>query len=233
MSKIMICDDERDIVSAVRIYLTKEGYETCCCYSATEAVEALNQYHDIDLLVLDIMMPGIDGITLTTRIRKSSNIPIILLTAKSEDSDKVLGLNVGADDYITKPFTPTELIARIRSQLRRYQTLGGATDTRDILKVGGIRMDTFSRTVTLDGIPITLTKTEFSILEMMMRQPDKVFSPDEIYSRLHKEPPISIGNTIAVHIRHLREKLEIDPNTPRYLTVVWGQGYRLSNKIIL
>lgn len=230
MSKILICDDEKDIVSAINIYLTCEGYETVCCYCAKDAAAYLKEQSDIDLILLDIMMPGTDGITFTTQIRKYSNVPIILLTAKSEDADKVLGLNVGADDYVTKPFVPIELFARIRSQLRRYHTLGGATRDDHILTVGGIRVDTNTKKVTLDGSPITLTKTEFAILEMLMRSPDTVFSPDEIYFRLHGEAPFTAANTVAVHIRHLREKLEIDPNNPRYLTVVWGQGYRLSGK---
>ncbi len=230
MSKILICDDEKDIVSAINIYLTAEGYQTVCTYSAKEAAAYLNIHSDIDLILLDIMMPGMDGIAFTTKLRQTSNLPIILLTAKSEDADKVLGLNVGADDYITKPFVPIELLARVRSQLRRYRTLGGKEKEDHILTVGGIRMDTHSKEVTLDGNAVTLTKTEYAILEMLMKSPDKMFSPDEIYYRLHGEAAFAAANTVAVHIRHLREKLEIDPNNPRYLTVVWGQGYRLSSK---
>lgn len=232
MYKIMICDDEKDIVSAIHIYLTTAGYQTCRCYSAYEAQEALKTEH-IDLILMDVMMPGMDGIAFTEQLRRVSNIPVILLTAKSEDTDKVLGLNVGADDYITKPFVPMELLARIQSQLRRYHTLGGAVKSDTMLSVGGILMNTQTKEVYLDDAPIPLTKTEFAILEILMQKPDKVFSPEELYFRPHGEVPFASGNTIAVHIRHLREKLEIDPNNPRYLTVVWGQGYRLSGKITL
>ncbi len=230
MSKILICDDEKDIVSALEIYLKAEGYDTVSTYNARQAEEYLAAHDDIDLILLDIMMPGMNGITFTTRLRTYSNLPIILLTAKSEDADKVLGLNVGADDYITKPFVPIELLARVRSQLRRYQTLGGVQNVAHLLTVGGIILDTVKKEVTLDGSIVPLTKTEYEILSILMHKPDKVFSPDEIYFKLHGQASFSATNTIAVHIRHLREKLEIDPNNPRYLTVVWGQGYRLSSK---
>ena len=229
MHKIMICDDEKDIVSAINIYLTAEGYQTVCCYNAAQAQKALDAQPDIDLILLDIMMPGMNGIELTTHLRKTSNIPIILLTAKSEDADKVLGLTVGADDYITKPFVPIELLARVRSQLRRYHTLGGAAKNPHELIVGSIIADTASKTVTVDGVPINLTKTEYAILEMLMRSPGKVFSPDELYEGLHGCKPFASANTVAVHIRHLREKIEINPNEPRYLTIVWGQGYRIND----
>ncbi len=227
MSKILICDDEKDIVSALDIYLTAEGYQTVSAYSAKEASASLEKHPDIDLILLDIMMPEVDGLTFTTRLRETTNIPIILLTAKGEDADKVLGLNVGADDYVTKPFVPIELLARVRSQLRRYQTLGGKEKDEHLLTVGGIRMDTHTHEVTLDESPVILTKTEFAILEVLMRHPDKVISPEAIFTKMHGHTPYGTANSIGVHMRHLREKLEIDPNDPRHLTVVWGQGYCL------
>ncbi len=231
MQKIMICDDDKDIVSAIDIYLTQAGYQTVLCYHAAMAREVLQNQPDIDLILLDVMMPGLDGIHFTTEIRTYSNIPIILLTAKSEDEDKVLGLTVGADDYITKPFVPMELLARIRSQLRRYHTLGGVQKEEHFLTIGGIQMDTLNKTVTVDDTPVSLTKTEYLILETLMRAPGRTFSPEQLYQQLHGDKPYAVGNTIAVHIRHLREKIEINPNNPRYLTIVWGQGYRISDNL--
>ena len=228
MYNILICDDERDIVSALKIYLSAEGYGTFCAYTGKEALDILAK-EDIHLVLMDIMMPVMDGIDATVELRKSYNLPVILLTAKSEDTDKVLGLNIGADDYVTKPFSPTELLARVRSQVRRYTMLGGAekTENADVISVGNIDLDVKKRTVTVDGEPIALTATEYDILRLFMSHPGEVFSTKEIYKSVWKQVPIGEENTIAVHIRHLREKIEINPAEPRCLKVVWGQGYKL------
>ncbi|HBI86024.1 MAG TPA: DNA-binding response regulator [Ruminococcus sp.] len=227
METILICDDERDIVSALNIYLTAEGWKTVLAYSGREAVE-LAKTQNIQLILMDIMMPEMDGITAMTEIRRFSNVPVILLTAKSEDSDKILGLNVGADDYITKPFSPAEVVARVRSQLRRYLRLGAAeTDDPNLLTVGSISLDTKAKTAYLDGVPVPLTPIEYDILSLLMHDPGTVFPPREIYSAVWKANPIGSENTVAVHIRHLREKLEINPQEPRWIKVVWGQGYKL------
>ena len=226
MNRILICDDEKDIVSALKIYLRAEGFETEEAYSGKEALEILEK-KEIDLVLMDVMMPETDGLSATVKIRETSNVPIILLTAKSEDTDKILGLNLGADDYITKPFNPVELIARVRSQLRRYTTLGGAVKKTDFYVCGGIEMDDKAKTVTVDGAPIGLTPTEYEILRLFLQHPGEVFSPKEIYRRVWKDAPFGAESTVAVHIRHLREKIEINPAEPRYLTVVWAQGYKL------
>lgn len=227
MEKILICDDERDIVSALNIYLSAEGWQTVPAYSGSEALEIVRK-GGIQLVLMDIMMPGMDGITAMSEIRRFSNVPIILLTAKSEDSDKILGLNVGADDYITKPFSPAEVVARVRSQLRRYLRLGAAeTDDPNILTVGSISLDMNAKSATLDGAPVPLTPIEFDILTLLMHNVGKVYSPREIYQEVWKANPVGSENTVAVHIRHLREKLEINPQEPRQIKVVWGQGYKL------
>ena len=226
MYNILVCDDEKDIVSALTIYLTTGGYQVFPAYDGTEALAILAK-EDIHLVLLDIMMPKLDGIATMTKIREVSNVPVILLTAKSEDTDKILGLNVGADDYVTKPFNPVEVAARVRSQLRRYFQLGGGAIRPEVLTLGGIQMDDREKTVTLDGDPVSLTPTEYDILKLLLEHPGQVFSPREIYRKVWKDAPFGSENTVAVHIRHLREKLEIDPAEPRYLKVVWGQGYKL------
>ena len=226
---ILICDDEKDIVSALRIYLTPEGYNIYEAYDGREALDIIRK-NDIHLVLMDIMMPVMDGITAMARIREESNIPVILLTAKSEDTDKILGLNTGADDYITKPFNPMEVLARVRSQLRRYMKLGGGSVKPSQIAIGGIELDDNYKKVTIDGEEASLTPTEFEILKLLMQNPGKVFSPAEIYRRVWNEAPLGAENTVAVHIRHLREKLEINPAEPRYLKVVWGQGYKMEGK---
>ena len=226
MVRILICDDEKDIVNALKIYLSDSDYEMVEASNGWEAVEKVRT-GDFQLVLLDIMMPVMDGIEATAKIRETSNVPIILLTAKSEDSDIVLGLNVGADDYITKPFNPVEVAARVRSQLRRYIRLGGGAPSAETLNVGGISLNDREKTVAVDGEPVSLTPTEFEILKLMMKNPGKVFSPREIYSEVWKEPALGSENTVAVHIRHLREKIEIDPANPRYIKVVFGQGYHI------
>ena len=226
MYNILICDDDRDIVSALDIYLTSEGYATVKAYDGLEALEMVKE-HDIHLILMDVMMPNLDGIRATAKLRESTNIPIILLTAKSEDTDKILGLNVGADDYITKPFNPVEVAARVRSQLRRYFQLGGGALRPEVLTLGTIQMDDREKTVAVDGDPVALTPTEYDILKLLLEHPGQVFSPREIYRKVWKDAPFGSENTVAVHIRHLREKIEIDPAEPRYLKVVWGQGYKL------
>lgn len=229
MYNILICDDEKDIVSALKIYLESEGYSTICAYNGAQAVEAVCN-NDIQLVVMDIMMPIMDGITAMVKIREISNVPIILLTAKSEDTDKVLGLNVGADDYITKPFNPVEMLARVKSQLRRYTQLGcnsGSTvKDKSIINCGGIMIDDKAKDVFIDGEKILLTPTEYEILKLMMKRNGEVISPAEIYKSVWNAPAIGTESTVAVHIRHLREKIEINPAEPRYIKVVWGQGYK-------
>ena len=230
MHKILICDDERDIVSALKIYLEAEGYAAVCTYSGQEALDALERDREIRLVLLDIMMPGLDGLAALARIRERSNVPVIFLTAKAEDTDKILGLNLGADDYVTKPFNPVELLARVRSQLRRYLQLGGGTQPEGALTVGGIRLDDARKEVTLDGEALSLTPTEYEILRLLMQNPGRVFRPDAIYRAVWHEEPFGAESTVAVHIRHLREKLEIDPAEPRYIKAVWGQGYKIESR---
>ncbi len=227
MYNILICDDQPDIVSALKIYLTPEGYQLFEAYNGTEAVNIVRE-NDIHLILLDVMMPGMDGITATAKIREFSNVPIILLTAKSETEDKVLGLNVGADDYITKPFAPVEVLARVRSQLRRYARLGSRPEENSgALTLGGISMDDRTKTVTVEGDPVALTPTEYAILQLLMKNPGKVFSTKVLYESVWQEAALGSEGAVAVHIRHLREKIEINPSEPRYLKVVWGQGYKL------
>ena len=226
MYNILICDDEKDIVNALKIYLYDPGYTLLEAYNGVEALKVIAE-NEVHLVLMDIMMPEMDGITAMLQIREKSNVPVILLTAKGEDSDKVLGLNVGADDYITKPFNPVEVAARVKSQLRRYMQLGGGTMKADVLKVGGIELDDKEKTVTLDGEPVALTPTEYDILKLLMEHPGQVFAPREIYTKIWNDLPYGSENTVAVHIRHIREKLEINPAEPRYLKVVWGQGYKI------
>lgn len=226
MYNILICDDEPDIVAALKIYLTAPDIR---CFSASDGVEAVEvlEREEIHLLLLDIMMPRMNGLELASQLRGESNIPIILLSAKSEDSDKILGLNVGADDYITKPFNPAEVIARVRSQLRRYFTLGGAAVSETRFAVGGIELDDREKKVFSGGLAVSLTPTEYEIVKLLMSDPGRVFSPNEIYSAVWHEEAYGSDNTVAVHIRHIREKLEINPSEPRYLKVVWGRGYKI------
>jgi len=227
---ILICDDERDIVAALKIYLDAEGYNTVCCYNGFEAIEAVKN-NEIHLLLLDIMMPECDGITALAKIREFSNIPVILLTAKSEDTDKVIGLNVGADDYVTKPFSPIEVIARVRSQLRRFMQLGGGKAQVDNgFVIGGIELNDEAKRVTVDGEEISLTPTEYEILKLLMRNKGKVMSPKEIYRNVWNDAAYGAESTVAVHIRHLREKIEINPAEPRYLKVVWAHGYKIDDR---
>ena len=227
---ILVCDDEKDIVNALRIYLEAEGYQVYEAKNGQEVLKVL-ETHDIHLVLMDIMMPVMDGISAMAQMRQSSNVPVILLTAKSEDTDKVLGLNVGADDYITKPFNPVELLARVRSQLRRYMQLGGGAMQESRLQIGPIVMDDKTKKVTLNEEPVNLTPREYDILRFLMEHPGQVFSPREIYARVWKDTPYGAENTVAVHIRHLREKLEINPAEPQYLKVVWGQGYKMEGAV--
>lgn len=226
MYNILVCDDEKDIVSALKIYLMADGYRVFEAYNGKEAVEILKR-EEIHLVLMDIMMPEMNGISAMVKIRESSNVPVILLTAKSEDTDKVLGLTVGADDYVTKPFNPVELQARVKSQLRRYMQLGGGSVKKDVLGIGGIELDDRTKEVTLDGEKVALTPTEYNILKLLMQYPGKVFSPNEIYQEVWRDNPYGTENTVAVHIRHLREKVEYNPAEPRYLKVVWGRGYKI------
>lgn len=229
MYNILICDDEKDIVEALNIYLSSEGYNILKAYNGREALEILEK-EEIHLVLLDVMMPEMDGITAMSKIRNTSAVPIILLTAKSQDTDKILGLTVGADDYVTKPFNPAELIARVKAQLRRYMLLGGGGKTEENkLIIGGIELDDVAKSVYVDGEEVSLTPTEFDILKLFMKNPGKVYSPKDIYRQVWDDAPFGSESTVAVHIRHLREKVEINPSEPRYLKVVWGQGYKFEN----
>lgn len=227
MYNILVCDDERDIVSALKIYLESDGYKVFTASNGKEAIEIVNG-NEIHLILMDIMMPVMDGITAMVKLRETSNVPVILLTAKSEDTDKILGLNVGADDYITKPFNPVEMLARVRSQIRRYTKLGGSVTQSgdDILTVGGISLNDASKIVTVDGDAVNLTPTEYEILKLLMQNKGRVMSQKEIYESVRREMAFGAENTIAVHIRHLREKIEINPSEPRYIKVVWAHGYK-------
>ncbi len=227
MYNILVCDDEKDIVSALKIYLESDGYKVFTAFNGKEALDAAAE-NEVHLILMDIMMPVMDGITAMVKLRESSNVPVILLTAKSEDTDKILGLNVGADDYITKPFNPVEMLARVRSQIRRYTKLGGnlVQSGDDVLTVGGISLNDASKTVTVDGDDVNLTPTEYAILKLLMENRGRVMSQKEIYEKVRKELAFGAENTIAVHIRHLREKIEINPSEPRYIKVVWAHGYK-------
>ena len=229
MYTILICDDEPDIRAALRIYLTGEGYDVLEAGTGDRALELMAE-REVHLVLMDIMMPGMDGMTATAKLRERSNVPVILITAKSEDSDKILGLTVGADDYVTKPFNPLEVLARVRAQLRRYAQLGGMAVKNTALVCGGVVMDDEAKRVTLHGEEIALTPTEYDILRLLLQNPGKVFSSREIYSQVWRDEPLSAEGTVPVHIRHLREKLEIDPASPRLLKVVWGKGYKLEDK---
>ena len=226
MYNILICDDQPDIVNALKIYLTPEGYGLYEAYTGLEALEIIRK-EEIHLILMDVMMPQMDGITATVKIREISNAPIIFLTAKSETEDMVLGLNVGGDDYITKPFVPVEVLARVRSQLRRYARLGSKPERSDDITVGPITLNDAEKTVTVDGEPVSLTPIEYSILRLLMLTPGKVYSTKALYEAVWNEAAFGSEGAVAVHIRHLREKIEIDPSNPRYLKVVWGQGYKM------
>ena len=225
MYNILICDDQPDIVNALKIYLKPEGYQLHTATNGLEAVEAVEN-NEIHLVLMDVMMPIMDGITATAKIREFSNVPIILITAKSETEDVVLGLNVGADDYITKPFVPVEVLARVRSQLRRFASLGSKPQTSE-LTVGSISINDTTKTTTVDGTPVALTPIEYSILKLLMENPGKVYSTKALYESVWQETALGSEGAVAVHIRHLREKIEINPSEPRYLKVVWGQGYKI------
>lgn len=230
MQTILVCDDDKQIVEAIDIYLTGEGYKVIKAYDGYEALEYLEN-NSADLLILDVMMPGLDGIRTTLKVRENSSIPIIILSAKSEDADKILGLNIGADDYITKPFNPLELVARVKSQLRRYTQLGNLNQQEQdqVYKCGGLQINDDNKEVTVDGEPIKLTPIEYNILLLLVKNAGKVFSIDEIYEQIWNEEAIGADNTVAVHIRHIREKIEINPREPKYLKVVWGVGYKIEN----
>lgn len=232
MYNILVCDDEADIVNALKIYLTADGYNVFEAKTGREALKVVAS-EEIHLILMDIMMPEMDGITAMTALRKEYNIPVILLTAKSEDVDKILGLNVGADDYVTKPFNPVELTARVRSQLRRYMQLGGSRETehQSVITVGSIEMSEKAREVRVDGELISLTPTEYDILKLFMQHTGEVLSSKQIYRKVWHDEPYGAENTVAVHIRHLREKLEINPASPRYLKVVWAQGYKMDGGV--
>ena len=224
MYRVLICDDQPDIVNALKIYLKPEGYELLTAQNGKEALEQASQ---ADLILMDIMMPVMDGITATSKIREFSNVPIILLTAKSETEDVVLGLNVGADDYITKPFIPVEVMARVRSQLRRYGMLKTPVPQNDNLVVGSIELNNREKIVTVDGEPVSLTPIEYAILKLLMENTGKVYASKDIYRIVWNEEPLGNEGAVSVHIRHVREKIEIDPGNPRYIKVVWGQGYKM------
>lgn len=226
MYNILICDDDQDIINALKIFLSDSSYNIFEANNGKQALEVISN-NEIHLVLMDIMMPEMDGISAMVRIRENSNVPVILITAKSEAGDKILGLNVGADDYITKPFNPIEVAARVRSQIRRYTQLGAAVVKPKTIGVGGIELDDNAKAVTRDGVPVSLTPTEYEILKLLMQNLGRVYSPKEIYREIWRENPMTAENTIAVHIRHLREKLEINPAEPRYLKAVWGHGYMM------
>lgn len=228
MAKILVCDDDKDIVEAIDIYLTQEGYEVLKAYDGDEAIKVLKR-NEVDLLIMDVMMPRLDGIRATLKTRENMSLPIIILSAKSEDADKILGLNIGADDYITKPFNPLELVARVKSQLRRYTQLGSTarSDNQSEFRTGGLVIRDDLKEVTVDGEKVKLTPIEYNILLLLVKNQGKVFSINQIYENIWNEEAIGADNTVAVHIRHIREKIEINPKEPRYLNVVWGVGYKV------
>ena len=228
MFKILVCDDDKEIVEAIEIYLTQEGYEVLKAYDGEEAIQTLKKEH-VDLLIMDVMMPRLDGTRATLKIREENSLPIIILSAKSEDADKILGLNIGADDYVTKPFNPLELVARAKSQLRRYTQLGSTVqdEKKEVYEVGGLSINDELKEVTVDGESVRLTPIEYNILLLLVKNQGKVFSIDQIYENIWNEEAIGADNTVAVHIRHIREKIEINPKEPRYLKVVWGVGYKI------
>ena len=227
MYNVLVCDDDREIVEAIEIYLSQEGYKVLKAYDGEEALKVLDR-EKVDLLIIDVMMPKLDGIRATLQIRKASSIPSIILSAKTEDADKILGLNVGADDYVTKPFNPLELVARVKSQLRRYTTLSNVEETKDtIYETGGLVINDDLKKVMVDGEEVRLTPIEYNILLLLMKNKGKVYSINQIYESIWNEEAIGADNTVAVHIRHIREKIEINPKDPRYLKVVWGVGYKI------
>ena len=230
MANILVCDDDREIVEAIEIYLKNEGYTIFKAYNGEEALSVLNK-EEIHLLILDVMMPKLDGIHTVLKIRENSGIPIIMLSAKSEDNDKILGLNIGADDYVTKPFNPLELVARVRSNLRRYTKLGSLQEENSaVYRIGGLCINDETKEVTVEDEPVQLTPTEYSILLLLVKNPGRVFSINQIYESIWNEEAIGADNTVAVHIRHIREKIEINPKEPRYLKVVWGVGYKIEKQ---
>jgi len=231
MVNILVCDDDREIVDAIDIYLENEGYHVLKAYDGQQAIEILKT-EEVHLLIMDIMMPKLDGIRATLKIRETSSIPIIILSAKSEDTDKILGLNIGADDYVTKPFNPLELVARVKSNLRRYTTLGSLeqAESSHIYQVGGLKMNDDTKEVEVDGEQVKLTPIEYNILLLLVKNQGKVFSINQIYENIWNEDAIGADNTVAVHIRHIREKIEINPREPRYLKVVWGVGYKVEKQ---
>ena len=230
MTNILVCDDDKEIVDAIEIYLQQEGYQIYKAYDGEQAIKVLKEMN-IQLLIIDIMMPRLDGIHATLKIREFSSVPIIFLSAKSEDTDKILGLNMGADDYITKPFNPLELVARVKSNLRRYTQLGSLNvENNALYQVGGLCMNDDTKEVTVDGEPVKLTLIEYNILFLLVKNQGKVFSIDQIYENIWNEEAIGADNTVAVHIRHIREKIEINPKEPRYLKVVWGVGYKVEKQ---
>ena len=226
MAEILVCDDDKDIVEAIEIYLTQEGHHILKAYDGEQAIRVLKN-NPVDLLIIDVMMPKLDGIRATLKIREKNALPIIILSAKSEDADKILGLNVGADDYVTKPFNPLELVARVKSQLRRYTQLGAAEKRGNIYETGGLMIDDDRKEVTVDGEIVKLTPIEYRILLLLVKNQGRVFSTNQIYESIWEEEAIAADNTVAVHIRHIREKIEINPKEPRYLKVVWGLGYKV------
>ncbi|MCM1063409.1 MAG: response regulator transcription factor [Eubacterium sp.] len=231
MANILVCDDDKEIVDAIEIYLSQDGYRIFKAYDGEQAIEVMKK-EDIQLLIMDIMMPKLDGIRATLKIREYSSIPIIILSAKSEDTDKILGLNIGADDYITKPFNPLELAARVKSNLRRYTSLGSLStaDNKAIYQVGGLVINDETKQVTVDDEPVKMTPIEYNILLLLVKNQGKVFSIDQIYESIWNENAIGADNTVAVHIRHIREKIEINPREPKYLKVVWGVGYKIDKQ---
>lgn len=231
MQTILVCDDDKQIVEAINIYLTGEGFNVIKAYDGYEALDLLAE-NEVNLMIIDVMMPGLDGIRTTLKVRETSSIPIIILSAKSEDTDKILGLNIGADDYIAKPFNPLELVARVKSQLRRYTQLGNLTQQNNsqVYKCGGLMINDETKDVSVDGDPIKLTPIEYNILLLLVKNAGKVFSIDQIYEKIWNEDAIGADNTVAVHIRHIREKIEINPKEPRYLKVVWGVGYKIEKQ---
>lgn len=230
MANILVCDDDKEIVDAIEIYLSQDGYKIYKAYDGEQAIQILDR-EDIHLLIMDIMMPKLDGIRATLKIREYSSIPIIILSAKSEDTDKILGLNIGADDYICKPFNPLELVARVKSNLRRYTSLGSLTgESKAIYQVGGLILNDDTKQVTVDDEPVKMTPIEYNILLLLMKNQGRVFSINQIYESIWNEDAIGADNTVAVHIRHIREKIEINPKEPRYLKVVWGVGYKIDKE---
>lgn len=230
MANILVCDDDKEIVDAIEIYLSQDGYKIYKAYDGEQAIQILDK-EEIHLLIMDIMMPKLDGIRATLKIREYSSIPIIILSAKSEDTDKILGLNIGADDYICKPFNPLELVARVKSNLRRYTSLGSLTgENKAIYQVGGLELNDDTKQVTVDDEPVKMTPIEYNILLLLMKNQGRVFSINQIYESIWNEDAIGADNTVAVHIRHIREKIEINPKEPRYLKVVWGVGYKIDKE---